>query len=312
MAATVGRVFQVVSPESALSEIAEIAELVGGEAERAGAGVKVMDSPWMGDFGATFANARRRRSHGAIGHLGAFMTDLTLDIAAQPDSTTCGPTCLHAVYRHYRDDIELIDVIDQARALDTGGTLGALLGAHALKRGYRAVLYTYNLEVFDPTWFRLPRPEMKQRMKRRIETKSERCRLRVATQAYLEFLELGGEVRSADLSPRLVRRLLDDEGPVLTGLSATWLYGEAREIGSTNTPDDVLGEPAGHFVVLTGYDERSAKVSVADPLQPNALARDGLYAVSVSRLITAVLLGVLTYDANFLQIRPSASKRGEA
>ena len=240
------------------------------------------------------------------------MTGLTFDISAQPDPTTCGPTCLQAVYRHYRDDIDLTDVIGEARALDSGGTLGALLGVHALKRGYRAVLYTYNLEVFDPTWFRLTRSEMKQRMKRRMEANPGRHRLQVATQAYLDFLDLGGEVRCTDLSPRLVRRLLDEERPVLTGLSATWLYDEAREIGATNTPNDVLGEPAGHFVVLTGYDERSAKVSVADPLQPNALARDGLYAVAISRLITAVLLGVLTYDANLLQIRPARPKRGEA
>ncbi len=236
------------------------------------------------------------------------MTELSFDISAQPDLTTCGPTCLQAVYRYFDDPISLEQVIDQARALETGGTLGALLGVHALRRGYRAVLYSYNLEVFDPTWFRLTRREMAERMRRRIAAKPDRPRLETATRAYLEFLELGGEIRCVDLSPKLIRRLLDDECPVLTGLSATWLYNESREVGETNTPDDISGEPAGHFVVLCGYDWRSAKVSVADPLQPNALAEDGLYAVPMHRLITAVLLGVLTYDANFLQIRPGPAK----
>ena len=30
-------------------------------------------------------------------------TKLFLDIRPQPDQTTCGPTCLHAVYRYFND-----------------------------------------------------------------------------------------------------------------------------------------------------------------------------------------------------------------
>ena len=88
-------------------------------------------------------------------------------------------------------------------------------------------------------------------------------------------------------------------------LDMSSLFATGRSLCATNIPDDVRGEPAGHFVVLTGYDERSGKVSVADPLQPNALGKDGRYRVSAQRLITSILLGVLTYDANLLQIRPS-------
>lgn len=29
------------------------------------------------------------------------ITFLSFDIRRQPDATTCGPTCLHALYRHY-------------------------------------------------------------------------------------------------------------------------------------------------------------------------------------------------------------------
>ncbi len=238
-----------------------------------------------------------------------YLNQFNFEISAQPDLTTCGPTCLQAMYRHFADDIGLDQVIEETRALSTGGTLSALLAIHALRRGYRALLYTYNLEVFDPTWFRLRRSEMRRRLERQLKAKPGRPRLQTATMAYLEFLELGGELRMVDLSPRLVRRLLDNEYPVLTGLSATWLYNEPREVGETNTPDDIHGEPAGHFVVMTELDERSAKVSIADPLQPNAMAEDGLYAVPVDRLVTAILLGVLTYDANLLQIWPDSRKK---
>lgn len=80
---------------------------------------------------------------------------LNFDIKAQPDDTTCGPTCLHALYQYYNDSIALKEVVDEVKSLKTGGTLAVMLGNHALQRGYNAHIYTYNLNIFDPTWFDL-------------------------------------------------------------------------------------------------------------------------------------------------------------
>jgi hypothetical protein len=46
-------------------------------------------------------------------------------------------------------------------------------------------------------------------------------------------------------------------------------------------------------------------VRIADPLHPNPLAPEQYYEVGFARLVCAILLGVLTYDANFLVIEPS-------
>src|SRR5262245_60688167 len=81
---------------------------------------------------------------------------LQLTMQPQPDDMTCGPTCLHAVYRYFDDDMPLEQVINEVAMLDEGGTLAVLLGCHALRRGYEASIYTYNLDVFDPTWFSSP------------------------------------------------------------------------------------------------------------------------------------------------------------
>lgn len=48
---------------------------------------------------------------------------LDFDIKAQPDEVTCGPTCLHALYQYYKDDISLSTVIQQVKRLKYGGTL---------------------------------------------------------------------------------------------------------------------------------------------------------------------------------------------
>lgn len=235
--------------------------------------------------------------------------ELRFDITRQPNETTCGPTSLHAVYQYFGEEVGVDQVIAEVPHLEEGGTLTVLLGCHALGRGYRATLYSYNLRVFDPTWFGLDRARLRERLGRRLEHQTHR-KLRLTIEAYMEFLELGGDLRFADLSPRLIHRLLDRELPVLTGLSATYLYRTAREVAATGDFDDVRGEPMGHFVVLCGYDERARKVLVADPLHPNPLAETRIYPVAADRLTTAILLGVLTYDANLLQLEPLGRKRG--
>ncbi|MEC9372274.1 MAG: hypothetical protein VYC34_00450, partial [Planctomycetota bacterium] len=197
-------------------------------------------------------------------------TRLRLDILPQPDETTCGPTSLHAVYRYYNDEMPLSKVIDQITELETGGTLAVMLAIHALKRGYTARLYTYNLHIFDPTWFdgEEARPNLPERLRRQAELKTA-PKLRRATESYLEYLALGGILRFRDLNADLIRRHLKVGRPILTGLSATYLYHCAREIPETNQYDDVVGQPAGHFVVLAGYNKLTRQVLIADPLGDN-------------------------------------------
>jgi hypothetical protein len=226
---------------------------------------------------------------------------LDFEISAQPDEVTCGPTCLHSVYRYFGDDTSLAEVIADVRRLDDGGTLDVFMANHALERGYRVTLYTYNLQLFDPTWFKLPKEGLLERLKAQAKVKHGR-KLRVATRGYRRFLKLGGQLRFEDLRPQLIRRYLKRGVPILTGLSATYLYREIREIPDTSADDDLRGEPAGHFVVLYGYDREQRLVRVADPYRKNPLADDLYYSVDMQRLLGAVLLGCLTYDANLLVI----------
>jgi hypothetical protein len=188
--------------------------------------------------------------------------------------------------------------------LDEGGTLAVLLGCHALRRGYRASIHTYNLHLFDPTWFRPGGPPLAECIEAQRHVKDD-SKLQAASRGYLDFLRLGGSVRMQDMTGNLLRRYLKKSVPVLTGLSATYLYNEPREAGVPSAPDDVRGVPQGHFVVLCGYDPHERTVLVADPLQPNPLSRnEQKYVVDLDRLICAIMLGIVTYDANLLIIQP--------
>ncbi|MCB9837702.1 MAG: hypothetical protein H6813_00025 [Phycisphaeraceae bacterium] len=239
---------------------------------------------------------------------------LPLQILPQPDDETCGPTCLHSVYRYWGEDLELKDVIDSAASLKTAGagrgTLAVMLGIDALTRGYRARLFTFNLHVFDPTWFgedgRADSQHLIGKLREQADAKCvEDPRFRVASGSYLEYLRLGGVIRFRDLKARLIARFLREGVPILTGLSATYLYRCAREFGPNDDYDDIRGEPCGHFVVLHGYDPQTRRVTVADPLANNPGFEQQRYTVSISRLIAAIMLGVLTYDSNLLVIEPA-------
>ncbi len=231
-------------------------------------------------------------------------TKLELDVHRQPDDASCGPTCLHAVYRYFDDEQPLERVIAEVEPIETGGTLAALLALHALRRGYRARIYTYNLQLFDPTWFAEPGVDLADRLRRQAEQKPDRT-LRFATRAYLEYLALGGEMRFEELRPGLIRRHLERDRPMLTGLSATYLYGCARERGAeVSVYDDVGGYATGHFVVLAGYDSEQDEVLVADPQHDNPGFGTKVYPVDMQRLLGAIMLGVITYDATLLVLEP--------
>jgi hypothetical protein len=231
-------------------------------------------------------------------------TRLEFAILPQPDDETCGPTCLQAVYAYFGDHRPLEQVISEVKPLEQGGTLAVLLANHALKSGkYEARIHTLNLQVFDPTWFEGSREHMVDRLRAQVVT-TRNPKKRLASEAYLEYLSLGGDLQFTDLTSALLRKYLKREQPILTGLSATFLYRSARELGSPLFYDDVRGDPQGHFVVLCGYDMQTRRVLVADPLNKNPISRTTLYEVDIDRLINAILLGILTYDANLLLLRP--------
>ncbi len=236
-------------------------------------------------------------------------TKLKIDILPQPDDTTCGPTCLHAVYRYFNDPISLDQVITEVSHLETGGTLAVFLACHALQRGYSATMFTYNLHFFDPTWFHPNCHNLRGKLIAQASLKKDNPRLQEATRAYLQFLDMGGEIHFEDLTRTLVRWYLRKNIPIISGLSSTYLYQSMREYGIEGVDDDLRGDPAGHFVVLCGYDKHERTVHVADPYQKNPVASTQHYIVNIDRVICSVLLGVLTHDANFLIIHPPSQDR---
>ncbi|HQV51251.1 MAG: hypothetical protein IPI00_15670 [Flavobacteriales bacterium] len=227
-----------------------------------------------------------------------------IKILAQPDDSTCGPTALHAVYDSFGLELPLEQVIDEVHSLEDGGTLAVFLGQHAIENGFYARIHSYNLKVFDPSWEGLSMPNLRRKLLAQTKYKSGK-KFHGACLSYARFLQLGGEIRFEDPSSALLKSYFKRGLPILTGLSATYLYKSKRERSGPageSIYDDMRGHPMGHFVVLCGMDKK--KVLVADPYQDNPYSKDHYYHVPVSRLINSIMLGIVTYDANMLIISP--------
>lgn len=235
---------------------------------------------------------------------------IPLEMLPQPTESTCGPTCLHALYRHHKAEIPLERLVVEIPEHEDGGTLSVNLALHALQRGFDARTYSYNLRVFDPTWWNLEPEEMIDKLTRRIPF-LDSDKLIQTHELYIKFLQRGGTIRFSDLTPTLLHRLLLKGVPILTGLSATYLYQTVRELPDA-TDDDVAGFPTGHFVVVNGYDPDTMEVTITDPYLDNPFNTKGTYRVDAHRFINAVMLGIVTYDANLLIITPKPVHTGGA
>jgi hypothetical protein len=219
----------------------------------------------------------------------------------QPDATTCGPTCLAKVYSYYGYEKDLTDVIAETPRNPDGGTLAVNLGVSALKNGFEPTIYPFGHRIFDPTWRRLTRRRLIRKLEARYAAVESR-RLRRAVSAYIAYLNLDGNIRFKEPRKQLFVDVLAGGDPILTGLSATYLYRTAREY--EDRYDDVRGESTGHFVVIAGYYPRTDRFVVVDPFENVPMSRRGRYSVSAERLIAAVLLGDVTYDAVALVLGP--------
>ncbi|MBN8548335.1 MAG: peptidase-C39 like family protein [Deltaproteobacteria bacterium] len=225
-------------------------------------------------------------------------------ILAQPDGESCGATCLEAVYRYCGLPLEIQTILTTLQTLPGGGTLAPYMGTDARRHSLQATITPYDTRIFDPSWSSMAEPELAENLRRSREYRLE-PRTIESVDAYIEFLAAGGKLLFAPLSPTLLTKMLE-KGPIIAGLNATYLYGCAREFESPHglAYDAVRGQTLGHFVVIVGIDICNDAVSILDPQLPNPIsATQQLLRIPTQLLLSAILLGALTYDSALLQVR---------
>jgi hypothetical protein len=227
---------------------------------------------------------------------------LKLNILQQPTNTTCGPTALHAVYNYFDDKISLEEVVNNIVQFEEGGgTIAVHLARHALRQGYEVCLHSFNLNIFDPSWFGLSDDQILENLKERLLKKKLTPKEQQVMSEYIAYFADGGKVYFEDLTKELIIRYLRQKTPIITSLNCTWLYQDERENPITNVVDPMTGDPVGHFVVIHGIEK--GRVFIADPFEQNPFGETLYYDIDFDRLINSILLGISSHDGNLLIIK---------
>jgi hypothetical protein len=210
------------------------------------------------------------------------------------------------VYRHWKLEVPVQRLVREVCHLPEGGTFAVYLAQDALRRGFRARIYTCDLQLFDPSWFRPGSPPIQEKLKAQMMAGVLGERLITQAQAYMDFLDQGGEVVMREPATTLVARLVRRQIPVIAGLSCTWLYRSSRErwAGEKAIPADIAGTPTGHFVVVHGVDPVKRRLSIADPFLHRPFPGQHYYDIPIRRFFNALMLGIVTNDAKLIEIHP--------
>lgn len=168
------------------------------------------------------------------------------------------------------------------------GGLNQYVGSWALQNGFSVELHTSEFELLDLSWRELRREELIVRIKRVKDSSrvvpalgDEGTRLRL--DAFLEFLELGGDLR---VHPYLSSALIDSllaRAPLLASVAYSTLYGIGRTRSTglrESVPDDVQGTVCTHAVVVVGTTANDEYL-ISDPyrsVEPLAIAKEQFVA----------------------------------
>ncbi len=158
---------------------------------------------------------------------------LGFTVEPQPDDVTCGPACLHGVYRHYGDPISLESVMSDLKMLEEGGTLDVFLANHALAAATRPryTPTTCSCSIRPGSTCRATSCVLGSKRRRPSRRNVLDCKPPLAATTSSCGSAASSSLR--DLEPALLRNLLNRGTPVITGLSATFLYRSVRDV-----PDD--------------------------------------------------------------------------
>lgn len=195
----------------------------------------------------------------------------------QPTNFTCGHAALAMVLSHYNIIMppeKLIHDLNAPRDShgEICGGLNQYVGSWCLSHGLSVTFYTSDFELLDLTWAELSRENQIERIER------IRKSLRVVTalgaegtllhlNAFLEFLQLGGELY---ITPYISSSLIDSllmRAPILASVSYSTLYGIGRTRSTglrESVLDDMLGTVCTHAVVVVGINS-DGDYLIADP-----------------------------------------------
>lgn len=228
----------------------------------------------------------------------------------QPTNTTCSPTALSMLLEHYDRKLDPRDIEAKVPQCVNNkgekiGTINQQLATWCLENGFSVTLYTFECQIIDQSWSELNTEQLLERMKLRKDGRvvpgmGEEW-TKQYTQAYIDFVSAGGDLR---IQPAVTTKLLYELlniGPFLPCVSYSTLYGAARSRNTDeleSVDDDINGSAKNHSIVVYGNDE-AGNFLIADPWK-----RPGLHTIEPERMLAAISTAQIECDNLLFQVQP--------
>lgn len=204
---------------------------------------------------------------------------------------TCGPSALQQILAYYGVKKSLNEILKNFKMYEYG-TWDFDLLSYVLRLGFKAEITTYNLDIFDPTWFKLSRKKLIKKLKSRL--KYAKPFHKQGIRSCIRFLELGGRIRFKIITEKIIKDYLRKKIPVIACFCFTALwkckraYSKKTKKGYKSISNDIRGVPEGHFIVISGYAKD--KFFVTDPSYNIPVSKTGKYSVPIKDLIAYILM----------------------
>ncbi len=229
----------------------------------------------------------------------------------RPTTFSCGQAALAILLSHYGKELTPQQIVEAVPTIkneagEEWGTLNQQLATWCIDQGFSVNFYTADFEVIDLSWAKLPQEALLERMKvvkpeRNVPSLGAEFSQKTL-QAYIDFVEAGGELHVCQyMQTKLIDELLA-KGPILACVNYPVLHGEGRYLNAgprEAMPDDVNGITSNHFVVVYGRDERGQYL-IADPLK-----EPGDFVLKPEHLLCALTAAQVECENTMFVIAPT-------
>ena len=217
----------------------------------------------------------------------------------------CAPTALNQIFSYYGLNIELKDLIKRCETKIKYKDWEYKAASVALDEGFKVDIYSTSLELFDPSWFKISRNKLINKLNKRLKfvLKSNKSDWRNGYIKYwhedaiketVNFLENGGNIKFDLFNEKMIYNILSRKIPILVCfLDVNLFYCYKRKYN--NKYNDIKGMNFGHSVVVSGYKNNKFIITDSGKKCPN---KSGIYSVLPDKLLTSIL----RYDGELVSI----------
>jgi len=209
--------------------------------------------------------------------------DLIVPQFNQINPPSCIPACLQEVFGYYKKQISQQKILASLEHPERGMAI-VQAGFFAKESGFKPIVITNNIIVFDPTWFSSTNEKLAENLKKRKKFVDKYNQALI--DAYIEYLKATGTIKFDSISANLLKQYLSQNIPIIMEIASTYLYKKAKSTRPGAFDNALRGEVEGHGVVIAGFNGN--KFKIVDPnTKNNPYSKSGIYWIESNELLTS-------------------------